>query len=98
MPVRYSRLSGKGHGVVLGVEAGGPVLALPPLTPVIVSGSPSGSLSLASSVEAGILSAVFWVVAKPLSATATGGLSVAGFTVRETTHWRCRRGHRRLHR
>ena len=48
----------------------------PPLTPVIVSGSPSGSLSLASSAELAMLSAVFWAAVKPLSFTATGGLSV----------------------
>src|SRR5690606_35794782 len=43
-----------------------------PLTPVIVNGSPLGSVSLASSADAEICSAVFCTVEKPLSLAATG--------------------------
>ena len=50
-----------------------PLLGL--LTPVIDSGSPLGSVSLASSAEAGIESVVFSVATNPLSLLATGGCS-----------------------
>ena len=43
-----------------------------PLAPVIVSGSPFGSLSLASRVEAEIVSGVSRVAANPLSTVAIG--------------------------
>src|SRR5690606_28954264 len=49
------------------------VALVAPLTPVIVTGSPLGSVSLASSADAEICSAVFCTVEKPLSLAATGG-------------------------
>ena len=56
-----------------------PLLGL--LTPVIDSGSPLGSVSLASSAEAAIESVVFMVATNPLSLLATGG---SALTVSET--------------
>ena len=47
------------------------------LTPVIDSGSPLGSVSLASNAEAGIGNAAFVIATNPLSLLATGGCSAA---------------------